>query len=187
MSARIPVLRRRPARVIPSILVSVAILILVGVLVWAFAAYLSDGAWPEPVAAGAAMVMETPLAHPAVLTAGIVLGLLGLVLLLCAVIPGRYRSSPLHIDEHLYPGSQESVLTHHGLANIVRTRTAHLDGVDAVRAEVTERRVDLNVRTPLRQTSQITGRVQDAAQSIIGDIPFHLPPTVRVRAGRSRR
>lgn len=186
MSPRTPALRRRPARVIPSILVCLAILLPVGYLVWASVIRFSQGTWPGPVATGAPAVLETPLSHPGVLIASIIAVVVGIVLILCALIPGGYRSNRLHIDEDLYSGPQESVLTHHGLANIVRTRTSRLDGVETVSAEVTDRRAALNVRTPLHEAGEVTERVRAVAEDAVGRIPFHRPPSVTARSTRSR-
>lgn len=187
MSPSVPALRRRPARAIPSVLVCLAILLPVGYLLWAIVVRFSEGAWPGPVATGAPAVLETPLAHPNVLAAAIVAAVLGLVLILCAVLPGRYRHSALRVDETLYPGHQETVLTHRGLANILRTRTRRLDGVQNVTAEVTDRRAQLTVDTPLHATDEVTDRVRAAAADTVEGIPFVQPPAVTTRTGRSRR
>lgn len=186
MSASIPKLRRHPSRAIPSVLVCLAILIPVGYLVWAIVVRLSAGSWPNPIATGAPAALETPLSHPAVLAAAIIAAVVGLVLILCAVIPGRYRHRVLRVDEDLYPGDQETVLTHRGLANILRTRTGRLDGVQNVTAEVTDRRAELTVHTPLRSTDEVTDRVRAAAGDAVGRIPFVQPPAVTARTGRSR-
>ena len=86
-----PPLRRRPARVVPSVLVGLLGLTAAGLLAWAAVLRFTQGSWPEPVATGAPAVLETPVTDPRVLAAGIVLTVLGLVLLLCGLVPGRYR------------------------------------------------------------------------------------------------
>lgn len=187
MSPRPVTLRRRPARALPSALVCLAVLLVVGYLIWAMVVRLADGQWPEPIATAVPAILETPLSHPGVLTAAIIATVLGVILLLCAILPGRYRHSVLRLDESLYPGSQETVLTHRGLANIVRTRTSRLDGVGSVSSKVTGRRVELAVRTPLHETGEVTERVRAKAEDTIGRIPFVQPPTVTTRTGRSRR
>jgi len=186
VSGSIPLLRRRPARVIPAVLVCVAILIPVGYLVWAIIIRFSTGSWPGPIATGAPVVLQTPVSDPAVIAAAIISGILGVILILCAVLPGRYRHSALRVDESLYGGEQETVLTHRGLANILRTRTGRLDGVEHVTATVTDRRAELSVHTPLHATGEVTDRVRIVAQDTVNTIPFLQAPAVRTRTGRSR-
>lgn len=117
----------------------------------------------------------------------IVLAMLGSVLILCAVTPGSHRHSVLRVSEELHSGSQETVLTHTGTANIVRARTGRLDGVEAVTTEVTDRRAQLTVHTPMHETGEVTDRVRAVAQDTLTRIPFTRPPAVSVRPGRSRR
>lgn len=187
MRPRTPTLRRRPARMIPSVLVCLAILIPAGCLLWAIVVRFIEGTWPEPIASGAPAVLATPLSDPGVIAAAVVLALLGAVLILCAVIPGSHRHSRLDVAGELRTGSQETVLTHTGTAHILRARTGRLDGVEAVTAGVTGRRAQLTVHTPLHETREVTDRVRAVAEDTLAGIPFTRPPAVSVRPGRSRR
>lgn len=187
MSAHTPSLRRRPARVIPAVLVCLVVLIAAGYLVWAIIVRLAQGAWPAPLATGVPELLATRLSHPGVLTAAIIAAVVGLVLILCAVVPGRYRSRSLHISEDLHAGAQQTVLTHRGLGNILRARTNRLDGVGAITTKITDRRATLIARTPLRETGEVTEKVRVTAEDTIRRIPFAQPPTMRVRAGRRPR
>ncbi|MDV5999557.1 hypothetical protein IUU84_08220 [Kocuria rhizophila] len=186
MSGSIPSLRRRPARVIPSVLVCLVILIPVGFLVWAIIIRFTTSSWPGPIATGAPILLQTPVSHPTVIAAAIITGILGLILILCAVLPGHYRHSVLRVDENLYTGSQETVLTHRGLANILRTRTSRLDGVDTVTATVTDRLVELSVHTPLHAIIEVDDRVRTVAQDTVNTIPFLQAPAVMTHTERSR-
>lgn len=189
MSPRTPSLRRRPARIVPSVLMSLAILLPAGYLLWAIVLRFAQGSWPDPVATGAPAVLEAPLSHPGVLTAAILATVLGLVLMLCALVPGKHRTSVLQVDENLYQGSEETVITHRGVANLLQARTSRVDGVDRVGAEVTDRRIRLHVDTPLHETGEVTRRVQEVATRTVERVPFRGAPAVSVsaRAERNRR
>lgn len=181
-----PPLRRRPARVVPAVLVSLLALGTAGFLAWAAVLRFSRGSWPEPVASGAPAVLETPVTDPGVLAAGIVLGALGLVLLLCALVPGRHRSARLHVPAHLYNGSEETVLTHRGLGRLLETRTGRVDGVGRVRATVSDRRVRLHVDTPLRSTGGLRRRVRTVAEDAFVRLPLTTTPKLSVTVTEKR-
>lgn len=181
-----PPLRRRPARVVPSVLVGLLGLTAAGLLVWAAVLRLTQGSWPEPVATGAPAVLETPVTDPGVLAAGIVLTVLGLVLLLCGLVPGRYRAARVQVPRRLYGGSEETVLTHRGLGRLLEARTARVDGVGRVRAEVGDRRVRLHVDTPLRDTGALAPRVQTVAEDAFVRLPLATAPQVSVSVTEKR-
>lgn len=187
MSSRTPALRRRPARVIPSVLVCLAILAPAGYLVWAIVVRLGQGRWPALIADGAPAVLGAPLSDPAVLTVAVVSIVVGIVLVLCAVVPGRHRVSALQVPTDVYDGENETVLTHRGLAHIVSARTSRLDGVDSANAAATDRRVRLTVDSPLTDTSEVADQARTAAESAVQSIPFTRTPAVTVRPGRNRR
>ena len=181
-----PPLRRRPARVVPSVLVGLLALGAAGYLAWAAVLRFGRGSWPEPVASAVPAVLETPVTDPGVLAAGIVLGVLGLVLLLCALVPGRHRSARLRVPGHLYGGSEETVLTHRGLGRLLEARTGRVDGVGRVRATVRDRRVRLHVDTPLRSTAGLHDRVRTVAEDAFVRLPLTTTPTVSVTVTEKR-
>lgn len=180
-------LRRRPARVIPSALVSVVALAAGAFLAWALVVRLSEGSWPAPFDTGLATLLQTPLENPAVGATAVVLSVLGIVLILCAVTPGRYRHYVVDVPADVYGGSHETVLTQRGLGNILRTRIARLDGVESANVLASGRRVSLTVRTPLHETSEITARVRGAAERTLAELPLVDPPALSVRVERTGR
>lgn len=187
MSSHIPRLRRHPARVIPSVLASLAIMVITGLVIWAVAAYVIEGQWPEPLASAATPILDGPLSQPAILWTAIALLLIGLVLVLCAIIPGHFRHRELNVAPNLYDGPQETVLSQHGLENFVRARTQRLSGVDSIGADATNRKLQLTVNTPLRETKHVTDRVGTVTDDALDRLPLTRRPAVRIRTGRSTR
>lgn len=181
-----PPLRRRPARVVPSVLVGLLGLAGAGLLAWAAVLRLTQGSWPEPVATGVPAALETPVTDPGVLAAGIALAVLGLVLLLCGLVPGRYHAARVRVPERLYGGSEETVLTHRGLGRLLEARTGRVDGVGRVRADVNDRRVRLHVDTPLRETGALAPRLQTVAEDTFVRLPLATAPRVSVSVTEKR-
>lgn len=98
MSAPVPGplnLHRRPSRTVPALIASVLLLALGVLLCWLAVYRLVEGRWPESLLSGADAAGRTAWNDPAAWITGGVLAGLGLVLLLCGLIPGGYRTLPL--------------------------------------------------------------------------------------------
>lgn len=175
-----PPLRRRPARVLPSVVVTVVALAVVVVVAWAGIERATQGQWPAWTGNSAALAADTPITDPAVLTAGILLGVLGLVLLMCSIIPGGHSRSQLRVDDSLYTGVQDTVLTHHGLAQALEAPVSRVDGVRSVTAQVKARKANVHVETPLRDNAQVKADAREVAEAALQQLPLVKHPAVTV-------
>ena len=163
-------LRRRPARVVPAVVIAVVLLALGVGLVWIAVLRLSSGSWPGFV--GRAGSWTAALSWGSAVTIAIAAGIavIGLVLLLAALIPGK--PTALRMNTDVLGGEQartEAVMTRSAVAKLATARADEVDGVDSVSASVGAGSVRVAVKTPSAQRgdveSAVTGRVRDALQA----------------------
>lgn len=102
---------------------------------------------------------------------------IGLVLLLAAVVPGRARTEAL--DQH-------TAVSVRGLRNALRS-AARVDGVESAVVKVRRRRVRAVVRTRRAVVDGLGDAVRTALESRVGEFALARPPqvVVRVKAMRS--
>lgn len=175
-----PALKRRPARVLPSVLVSVIGIALAVTVLWVAAERITQGQWPQWISAPAHTIGQTPSTAPPVLVVGIVCMVIGLVVMASSLIPGRFNRAQLKVEEHLYTGAEDTVLTHRGLAHILEGPVSRVDGVRSVKADVTSRKVRLRIQTPLRQNARIKTEAVDVAEAALRKLPLVKHPKVSV-------
>ncbi|WP_380168896.1 DUF6286 domain-containing protein [Jannaschia sp. R86511] len=204
---------RRPRRIIPATLTAL-LLIALG----AYAAVVSIGnlLGEEPTRTLTPLVdraSASPWEDPGVLTAGAVLLVLGLVLLLCGVMPGRAQVLALDVD----PGSTRDNPTNDSFTNdsstndkptgarnagmaagstagitrgsIHRAAQDAADGVDRVdssQVTVTGRRVDVHTHASVRDTTGLAEQVEVAVTDRLANIPLSTTPRITVRATPAR-
>ena len=155
-------LRRRPSRTIPAAIVAV-VLLAVGALTAIVAiSRLIDSSWPTQVTGPASAVAALTWGSAAVLTAGAIAALLGLVLLVAGIKLGAYKTAPLAArGTSEAAGDTDFVISTRSLARLAAARADQVDGVDKVSASASGRRVHLKVATTSEQTDQIRRQVTD--------------------------
>ncbi|MGW5748723.1 DUF6286 domain-containing protein [Amycolatopsis sp. NPDC003861] len=116
---------------------------------------------------------------PVVITGGVV-ALLGSVLVLAAVLPGKLTVLPLR-------GDLDSGASRHSLGSTLRTAAAQVDGVEKVRLKVRRRSVRVRVRTRRTRPDGIADAVRVAVAERLDRIDPVRRPEVKVhlRAVRS--
>lgn len=168
--ARSTSLRHRPARTIPATIVA-AVLLLLGVgLVWVAVLKLVNGGWPTFL--GSVSSWLTGLTWGATLALAIAIAVLvvGLVLLVAALAPGKPNAMVLanKSDAEVQDNTvkTEYVMTRRSLTKLAKAHADRVDGVDQVSVTTTARQVKLRVKTASEQTTDIqqtvTDRVRDA-------------------------
>ncbi|MDK1326393.1 DUF6286 domain-containing protein [Arthrobacter sp. zg-Y1143] len=183
MSARIhpPVsMRRRPSRSVPATITAVLLLALGVALVWAAVLRLVNGSWPVFVTEPLRWLRETSWDSTQGWTAAVILGVLGLILLLCGIIPGEYRALPLRAKPVNMPGmpgaadtggvpsvrgGETVVMSRRAVARLAASTCDHIDGVASASATASARRVHLDVTTALHGTSDLEHWVVDGVRS----------------------
>lgn len=173
-------LDRRPTRSVPVGLLGL-LLLAAGLLgAWLLGSLLIDGAWPAWAgsrlqAIGAARLDSTPV----LVTAG-VLGVLGLILLLAALLPGRASRIRVLADE--IPG--QTAVSHRDLARRVALRTERVDGVHSARADFSGRRLDVLVRTVVDDPETVLRAARTAVEESVAEIRPAAAFRTRVRIRR---
>lgn len=173
---------RRPRRVIPAAVVAALVLALAVLVVWSCVQVLLGQAPVLPFGSLADRGAGLDWSDPVVLVAGGVLAALGIVLLLCAWLPGKPNVLSLaEVGDRTQAGATR---------RSVRTAVVHaarqVDGVSAASAQVTPGRVRATVTTPLRDTADLSEHVRAAVGDQLTTIALDRPPTIHVRVNRSR-
>ena len=183
MSGRIhpPVsMRRRPSRSGPAVVTALLLLALGVALVWAAVVRLAEGMWPVFFAEPLVWLSSTSWDSPQGWTAAVVLLLIGLILLLCGIIPGEFGALPLRakpVNMPGLPGAGESggvpsvrggetvVMSRRAVARLAASTCNHIDGVSSASASASGRRVHLEVTTALHGTADLQHWVVDGVRS----------------------
>ncbi|MCC9144428.1 MULTISPECIES: DUF6286 domain-containing protein [unclassified Arthrobacter] len=173
-------MRRRPSRSVPAAISAVLLLALGVGLVWGAIARLVQGSWPPFVTEPLRWLGETGWNSTRGWTGAVVLLLIGLVLLLCAMIPGEFSTLPLRakpVNMPGLPGAGESggvpsvrggetvVMSRRAVARLAASTCNHIDGVASASATASARKVHLEVSTALHGTSDLEHWVVDGVRS----------------------
>ncbi|WP_038371957.1 DUF6286 domain-containing protein [Brachybacterium phenoliresistens] len=171
----------RPTRTVPATLLALALLTAGGLALWALGALLLTGSWPAPLQEPMARLGALRLADRALLAAAAGCAVLGIVLLVAALRPGRPRTRAVLGDA--VPGT--TALPHRDLERRLRARLEQVDGVRSARAAAGPRTVRITVSTVLEDTAPVLAAARRAAHGTIAEIrPVH-DPRVLVRARRT--
>lgn len=171
-------LTRRPPRSVPVTVIAVLAVAVGGIGAWLLGAYLLEGAWPAGSAEAIDGIGATPLdAAPLLIVAGVV-GLLGLILLISAILPGDPARREILADET--PG--QTAVSRRDLSRRVQRSVEHVDGVQGARVSLRRSRLDVLVRTPIEDTETVRRRAHAAVDEAIEQMsPVRaLRPRVRI-------
>ncbi|MGW5701611.1 DUF6286 domain-containing protein [Amycolatopsis japonica] len=172
-------MKRRPRRSVPAVLVAlvvlagcvlaaaVAVQTIIGEKPWisydAIASALHDLRWSDPL--------------PAI--AGGVVALLGLLLLVSAVVPGKPTVLPLE-------GGTDSGASRRSYRSTLRTAASTVDGVSAAKLKVKRRAIVSVVTTGRTNTAGLADAVRSAIEHRLAQIGPAAVPAVRVRVKATR-
>ncbi len=120
------------------------------------------------------------------LVAGGVAAALGLVLVLCAVLPGRSLVLPLAGDAE---SGMRAGVGRAGLARALRATAADVDGVVDARVRVRPRRVTVRLRTEagsVQHRDEIAERALKALERRLSSTALARQPRLRLRVSTSR-
>lgn len=192
MSAEVPGrlnLHRRPSRTVPSLIASLLLLALAVGLCWVALVRLLQGRWPEFLLSGTREASETAWNAPAAWIIGASLAVLGLILLLCGLIPGGYRALPVRMPPRSSgpqdatvsgSGGAAAVVSRRGVARLAAATCEHIDGVSSASATAGDRTVRVTVQTALRDTADLRNWVADGVRSRLEASGLDPVPEVRV-------
>ncbi|MFI5560267.1 DUF6286 domain-containing protein [Amycolatopsis japonica] len=172
-------MKRRPRRSVPAVLVAlvvlagcvlaaaVAVQTIIGEKPWisydTIASALHDLRWSDPL--------------PAI--AGGVVALIGLMLLVSAVVPGKPTVLPLE-------GGTDSGASRRSYRSTLRTAASTVDGVSAAKLKVKRRAIVSVVTTGRTNTAGLAEAVRAAIEHRLAQIGPAAVPAVRVRVKATR-
>jgi hypothetical protein len=120
------------------------------------------GWWPAFLAGPRDWLAGLTWNAPAAWAVGAIAAVVGVVLLLAALMPGRFNALPLVSTgdgSAQVGGTQETIMTRRSVARLAAAHCEHIDGVSSASATVSPRAVHLNVATALHETAELRGRV----------------------------
>ena len=159
-------LRPRPSRAVPATICGLVLLALGVALVWAGIARLAQGEWPPFFTAVSDWLESLSWNSTGSWIAGIILAVVGVVLLLSVLIPGRFHSLPLHLDTAAeVTGESRAVMSRRAAARLAAATCEHIDGVSSASATASDREVRVSVNTALRDTADLQHWVTDGVRS----------------------
>lgn len=159
-------LDRRPTRSVPVGLLGLVVLAAGLLAAWLLGSLLIDGAWPAWAQSRLQTIGDLRLDSTPVLVTACVLALLGLILLLAAILPGRASRS--RVLEDGIPG--QTAVSHRGLARRVTLRVERVDGVHSARTDVSGRRLEVLVRTVVDDSESVLRAARSAVEESIDEL-----------------
>ena len=159
-------LRPRPSRAVPAVICSLCLLAAGVLLVWAAIFRIAEGQWPLFVTAVSDWLGSLSWNSAGSWTAGIVLAVIGALLLLTVLIPGRFHSLSLHLEPTPeVTGTSQAVMPRRAAARLAAATCEHIDGVSSASATASDREVRVNAATALRNTADLEHWVADGVSS----------------------
>ena len=179
-------LRRRPSRPVPALIVALALLTIAVTTVWLSVLRLASGAWPGSVVQAANWAQDVSWGSTTAIAAASGVAVIGVVLLLCAIIPGRYSAMRIRSDDLDGGGaSTELVMPRGSVARLAAARAAEVVGVGTVSTSAGDRSVSLSVTTRSDERESLGNtvkqRVGEALQSAGIDPLPRISVNVRTR------
>ncbi|KAA0918333.1 DUF6286 domain-containing protein [Dietzia sp. ANT_WB102] len=169
---------RHPARAIPAVLLSVVLLVGGALGVWLLGAYFLHGTVPTEASSAVTAIADTRLDSITAKVVAVALALLGLLMILSALVPGR--PSRTQILDGDVPG--ETAISRRDLARRIRRRTEQVDGVHSAHVEIGRRRTDVVVRTVVDDTEPVLHAARAAVEQAVEELhpARSAPPRVRI-------
>ncbi|WP_409494093.1 DUF6286 domain-containing protein [Amycolatopsis sp. cmx-11-12] len=172
-------MKRRPRRSVPAVLV--ALVVLAGCVLAATVAVqtiIGEKPWVSYDAVATAL-HDTRWSDPLPAIAGGVVALIGLLLLVTAIVPGRPTVLPLE-------GGPDSGASRRSYRSTLRTAASTVDGVAAAKLKVKRRGIVSVVTTGRTNTAGLADAVRAAIEHRLAQIGPATVPAVRVRVKATR-
>ncbi|MGJ9373341.1 DUF6286 domain-containing protein [Nesterenkonia sp. CF4.4] len=176
-----PKIRRRPDRRIPALVVASAIVLLGALGLWWSITAIAAG----QTLAGLDGLEGLTWGAPLLVAAGILAALIGMILLVLAVKPGRASVVEMNLDE--FGATRTTVITTRGLGRIAAAEADRTDGTVSSRADARPGRVQVGVGTVApsgREVEQVlSGRIQERYDAL----GLRRSPRVAVRTTKKEK
>lgn len=143
---------------------------------------LADGRWPGAAEQGIDALRGLRFNDNLVVIAMAVLAVLGLVLMLSALIPGRRQSILLTSDD---PSARsEQAISCRGISTLVGHEVERTDSVTRARVKTSPALVHVRVQTPAHSVQRVQDNAQARVQAVIDGLPLQRAPKVKVSVQR---
>lgn len=169
-------LRRRPSRALAASITAIILLVIGVAAAWFSIIRLSTGAWPGFLTAPTGWLMALSWNSTGMWVIAIVLAVIGLILLLTALIPGKFNGIRLQISHDNDGRVTEVLLSNRALTRLATAHADRMDGVTSSKATAKGKRVRVRVTSPLREPGELRGRVADSVRERVQSTgPVHSP------------
>lgn len=173
-------LRRRSSRALPATLAALVLLAAAVIAIWVSVAYLATGMWPAflsgPNDLAASLTWNAPLIWVA---SGVAL-LLGVILLLASLLPGKHTAIRIGGTEEVNEGLSESVISRQGLARLTGALVDQTDGIKSSSIAATARVVKVNARSTLHDAGSLSSDLKTMLTQEFQSMGLTPVPRVRV-------
>jgi hypothetical protein len=169
--------KRRSRRSLAAALVSIGLFALCAFAVTVSVQVLMDPRRWSDVDNALAVLNSVRWSDIVVLAAAVGVGVVGLILLLVALVPGRLVVVPLASDD---TGITAGV-GRRSLGSALRRTALAVDGVSAVRIKRRRRKVVAAVRTTRTTTDGLADAEQTAVDRVLNEIDLRTRPTVSIK------
>ena len=177
-------LRHRPSRAVPALIVAIVLLAAGIALVWLTITRLINGDWPSLLQGPRDWFTALAWNAPSIWGIGIAAVVMGMILLLCAIIPGGFSALTVNDsatkaeDGASLVQDQEIVMTRRAVAHLAKAQCMQIDGVGSATATATTTRVRLSVKTSLHEPGDLHTRVTDAVRARLEETGIDPVPQV---------
>lgn len=156
-------LTSRPARAVPSIIVAISFIAVGSVGVWLIGSRLFDGSWPAGFDIYLQSAAESAVSASWVIAAATVATVVGIVILLCAFIPGDRANRAILPDQI----AGDTVIDRKDLSEYFRRELRRVDGVRTAKVKVRRRTMTVVITTPIEDASIVEGRSRDVVNNTL--------------------
>jgi len=143
---------------------------------------LASGQWPAAAEQSIKTVSGLHLNDNLAVIAMVVLAVLGLLLLLSALIPGRRQSILLNSDDPA-TGSEQAISCR-GISTLVGYEVERTDSVTGASVSTSPSLVHVKVQTPAHSVQRVRENAQARAQRVIDGLPLQRAPKIKVSVQR---
>ena len=176
-------LRHRPSRAVPALTVGTLLLAAGAALVWLSITRLVNGTWPTLLQGPRDWLLAVAWNDAAIWQIGIAAVVAGVILLLCAIIPGGLSAltidtSGTDVGDQASVQQQETVMTRRAVAHLAKARCLQIDGVGSASATATTRRVHVNATTFLHEPGDLRTRITDTVRARLEETGLSPVPQV---------
>ncbi|ALE06255.1 hypothetical protein AL755_13620 [Arthrobacter sp. ERGS1:01] len=177
-------LRHRPSRTIPALIAALVFLGLGVALLWLTIARLVNGHWPTLLQGPRDWLASLIWNAPSLWGIGVVAVVVGVLLMLCAIIPGGFNALTVQ-DSGLNEGKlepaareQETVMTRRAVARLAKAQCGQIDGVGSASVTATAGRVHLSIQTPLHEPGDLGTRITASVRARLKDTGLEPVPRI---------